>query len=139
MKTWLGIGVVIGVSLIIGLGSIFYRNLSADFADDTTFLLTSDLARRGMDVATGRGCIACHTLNGQKGIGPTWRGMYGRTVTFTDGSSIVVNGNYIRESILDPGARVVADFDNIMLRPQPPLSDLELNALVEFTRQLGEP
>ena len=138
MKTWIGIGAVIGLALVIGLGSILYRNLSADF--QTTGqgpVIVGELAQRGLAVATSQGCIACHTLNGSAGIGPTWYGMFGRTETLKDGSTIVVDEAYIRESILQPGAKVVAEFENIMLKY--PLPEEDLAGLVEFTRQLSRP
>jgi cytochrome c oxidase subunit 2 len=63
--------------------------------------------------------------------------MYGRTETLKDGTTVIVDDAYIRESILDPGAKVVAEFENIMLKY--PLSDAEIEALVEFSRQISVP
>lgn len=137
MKTWIGIGVVIGLALVTGLGSLLLRNLGADFGPGQGLQLASDEARRGFQLATDQGCIACHSLDGSPGIGPTWRGLYGKTETLADGSTVVVDEAYIRESITRPGVRVVKGFQNLML--EYPLAESDLRALVEFTRALATP
>jgi len=98
--------------------------------------LDNALAARGLEVAQQNGCIACHTLDGSVGIGPTWLGMYGKTETLTDGSTIVVDDAYIIESINRPDAKQVEGFENLMVRYF--LQEEDLDALVEFTRQLAE-
>lgn len=131
MKTWIGIGVFMGICLVLGLGNIMLREI-----DGETPVVTGPLARQGLEIVVDEGCVACHTLDGRPGIGPTWQGMWGSTETLEDGSEVVVNGAYIRESILEPGAKVVAGYDNIMLRY--PLSDQQLQAIVAFAREMGE-
>lgn len=131
MKTWIGIGVFMGLCLVLGLGNIMLREL-----DGQAPVVTGPQARQGLEIVVDEGCVACHTLDGSPGIGPTWQGMWGSTETLTDGSEVVVNGAYIRESILNPGAKVVAGYDNIMLRY--PLSDQQLQAIVAFAREMGE-
>ncbi len=98
--------------------------------------LDNQLAARGLEVAQQNGCIACHTLDGSVGIGPTWLGMYGRTETLTDGSSVVVDDAYIIESINRPDSKQVQGYENLMVRYFLPEEDLK--ALVELTRQLAE-
>lgn len=120
-----------GACLVLGLGSIMLREL-----DGEAPVVTGPLARQGLEIVVDEGCVACHTLDGRPGIGPTWQGMWGSTETLADGSEVVVNGAYIRESILDPGAKIVAGYDNIMLRY--PLSDEQLQAVVAFAREMGE-
>jgi cytochrome c oxidase subunit II len=65
---------------------------------------------RGRRLVTDSGCVACHSYDGSPGIGPTWKGLYGSQRQFTDGSSAIADGDYIRESILDPDARIVVGF-----------------------------
>ncbi len=67
--------------------------------------------------AEGFGCIACHSLDGAPGVGPTWQGLYGREEQLTDGSTVTVDDTYIRDSILDPNKQVTAGF-NPNLMPQ---------------------
>ena len=51
---------------------------------------------------TQYGCNACHTTDGSVLTGPTWLGLYGSQEELTDGTSVTVDDEYIRESILDP-------------------------------------
>jgi len=97
--------------------------------------LDNALAQRGLELAQSNGCIACHSLDGGVGIGPTWLGMYGKTETLKDGSTVIVDADYIIESIVRPEARLVQGYENLMVRYF--LSEEDLQALVEFTRQLS--
>ena len=70
---------------------------------------------RGQQVAQTAGCAGCHSIDGTVIVGPSWKGLFGKTETFADGSTAVVDAAYIRESILTPSAKVVADFpDGVM-------------------------
>lgn len=79
-------------------------------------------------------CMTCHSIDGSEGIGPTLKGVYGRKTKLVDGSSIVADDVYLRESIVNPGAKVVAGFDDVM--PKPELTEEEVNALVEYLENL---
>ena len=69
----------------------------------------------GQQIAKTVGCAGCHSIDGTKIVGPSWKGLFGKTETFADGSTAVVDAAYIRESILTPSAKVVADFpDGVM-------------------------
>ncbi|MCZ6770763.1 MAG: cytochrome c oxidase subunit II [Proteobacteria bacterium] len=91
-----------------------------------------DLAEQGRQIIAAQGCSACHSLDGTVGIGPSWQGLFGRQTTFTDGSTIIVDEAYIRESILNPMAKIVDGFAPIMIPYQ--LDDEELAAIVAFTQ-----
>ena len=128
---WIAGAVVAALALTLGIGAIVYHTLSS--TGDVT-QLSSELARRGLKVASDQGCIACHTLDGSPGIGPSWLGMYGRTETLVDGSTVRVDDDYIRESITDPAAKVVREYNPLMIRYV--LSPQDMEALLEFTHQL---
>lgn len=134
MKTWIGIAVAIGISLILGLGRLIFSGNQSEVGG---IQISGALAEQGLRLALDEGCVACHSLDGKSGIGPSWLGMYGRTETLQDGTTVVVDDDYIRESILEPSAKLVAGYENVMLRY--PLSPQQLDALVEFTRQLQSP
>jgi cytochrome c oxidase subunit 2 len=91
-----------------------------------------DLATQGQRVAESLGCMACHSVDGSKGVGPSWQGLYGEPVTFADGTSIKADEGYIKDSILDPGARIVKGYAAVMPAFTP--SDQELNALIAFIK-----
>jgi cytochrome c oxidase subunit 2 len=83
-----------------------------------------------------QGCSTCHTVDGSRLIGPSWKGMFGRTEKFTDGSSVAVDENYIRQSILDPQAKVVDTFPPSMPTYQGKLSDRQLSGIIEYIKSL---
>ena len=75
----------------------------------------SDPAKLGLAVATQYGCAACHSVDGNVGVGPTWKGISGHEVELADGSKVNANDAYIKESILTPNAKVVKGFQpNVM-------------------------
>jgi cytochrome c oxidase subunit 2 len=90
----------------------------------------AQLAAQGQQLAQTLGCLACHSLDGSRGIGPSWQGLYGRTETLADGTEVLVDEGYITESILDPGALTVKGYAPMM--PAYSLSDAQLQALIAF-------
>ncbi len=81
-------------------------------------------------------CISCHSTDGSPGVGPTWKGMFGHEVELSDGSKVVTDENYIRESILDPKAKVVKGFQPVMPSFQGQLTEEQIMDIVEFIKTL---
>jgi cytochrome c oxidase subunit 2 len=80
-------------------------------------------------------CLACHSVDGQPGIGPTFKRLYGRTEKLKDGSSVTVTDVFIREKILHPEAKIVAGtFEQEM--PKTDLTDEEIEEIVEYIQTL---
>jgi cytochrome c oxidase subunit 2 len=72
---------------------------------------------RGGRVAQQFACIGCHSIDGSKLVGPTWKGLFGTEEAFVDGGKVVVDEAYLRESIMEPGKHVVEGYaDNVMPR-----------------------
>jgi len=94
------------------------------------------LVRKGRLLAENNGCIACHSLDGSKSLGPTWLGLYGKTEQLNDGSSVTVDDAYLKESILDPNAKLVEGYPPVMVAY--PFSDDDLIALIAFIRSLTQ-
>lgn len=70
---------------------------------------------RGQQFYTDLGCNGCHTLDGSPGAGPSWQGIYLREEMLDDGTTVVVDDEYIRNSILNPNAQIVQGFSpNVM-------------------------
>jgi cytochrome c oxidase subunit 2 len=96
------------------------------------------MAQKGsMIVKTKGGCLSCHTLDGSKLIGPSFKGIFGKQVTVeTDGEerTLTVDEKYIRKSIHDPGAEIVKGYPKVM--PVPPLTDEEIEEVVAFIKTL---
>ncbi|WP_415765303.1 c-type cytochrome [Pseudomonas sp. ZB1P45] len=91
-----------------------------------------DLAAQGQRLAQSLGCLACHSVDGSKGVGPSWQGLYGKTEALADGTSIKADEGYIKDSVLNPGAKIVKGYAAVM----PPFtpSDKDLNALIAFIK-----
>lgn len=84
------------------------------------------------------GCAGCHSVDGTTIVGPSWQGLYGKTETFEGGSTVVVDEAYLRELIINPGAKVVAGFPNGVM-PQDfgqKLSDEQIADLIAYILSL---
>lgn len=83
-----------------------------------------------------RGCLQCHSLDGSAGTGPSFKGVWGRNEKLADGSSVTVDENYVRTSILQPQAQVVAGFGPVMPTFQGKLKDRDITAIIEYFKTL---
>lgn len=81
---------------------------------EQTGTVSDDPLVRGELVAQRFGCTACHSSDGSQLAGPTWMGVFGSTELLADGTSVLVDGKYLIESILDPGIQIVEGYQNIM-------------------------
>ena len=89
----------------------------------------------GKKVFQGR-CTACHLPTLERKIGPGLAGVFGTKRIFQNGESLVADENYIRESILNPAARIVKGFDTQMTPFQGLLQEEELTGLIEYIKSL---
>jgi cytochrome c oxidase subunit 2 len=94
------------------------------------------LAKQGEILYTAKACNTCHSLDGSASTGPTWKGLFGHNVSFTDGSTAQVDSNYIRESIMTPQARIVQGFSPVMPTYQGQLDDAQITAIIEYIKTL---
>jgi cytochrome c oxidase subunit 2 len=83
-----------------------------------------------------RGCAQCHSIDGKPGTGPTFLGFFGRPHPLVSGETLSADENYIRESLLEPQAKVVAGFNPVMPTYKGRLSDKEIGAIIEFIKSL---
>ncbi len=98
---------------------------------------TDSLEVYGEKLYNRRGCASCHSLDGTKRTGPTFQGFFDRKHEFVDGSSITVDQNYVRESILDPKAQVVRDYPPVMPSFKGQLSDDDIDSIYAFLQTLS--
>ena len=87
----------------------------------------------GEKVYNAKGCNACHTVDGTPKLGPTFKGMWGKTEQ-TDKGRALVDEAYLKESLANPMAKVVTGFPPVM--PPVPLSDQELTDLIDYLKTL---
>jgi cytochrome c oxidase subunit 2 len=90
---------------------------------------------KGRALAQSKGCTGCHSIDGNPGVGPTWKGLYGKTETFVDGSSAKVDDVFLHKEITDPQARLVKGFGPVM--PKMPVSEDEVAALTAYIKSAG--
>ncbi len=83
-----------------------------------------------------RGCIQCHSIDGTKKNGPTFKGLFGRDRKFTDGTSVKAEHNYIRQSILEPQSQIVDGFRPIMPTFKGQLTDQDISAIIAYIKSL---
>jgi len=81
--------------------------------------------------------VTCHRSDSQ-GRGPNLQGIFGKPVQLEDGRMITADENYVRESILDPGAKIVKGFKPVMPTFQGLVSEEQLNALVAYVKSQAQ-
>ena len=100
--------------------------------------IPEDPVARGELWANQYGCLACHSTDGSRLVGPSWLGLFGETQQFEDGTSAVADEQYLRNSILNPNAEIVQGYPaNVM--PQnfsEVLSDTQINDIIAFIQSL---
>lgn len=84
-------------------------------------------------------CHACHSVDGSRGTGPTLRGLYGRVETMGDGARVTVDDAYLRRSILEPNAEVVAGYGAIMPTCRDAIQGWQMDRVVAYLRSLAAP
>ena len=94
------------------------------------------LASQGEQLFQKYACNTCHT-NTAGARGPVLAGIYGKARSLADGRSVVADDNYIRESILNPQAKIAAGFQPIMPTFQGQVSEDDLIRLLAYMKTLG--
>lgn len=89
-------------------------------------------------------CSSCHSSDGTKNTGPTWKGLFGHAVDFTDGTSYTAEqmgndeffANYIRESILEPQKKIVAGFGPNMNSFRGQITEPQIAGITAYIKSL---
>jgi cytochrome c oxidase subunit 2 len=100
-------------------------------------LLSKSPADQGRSLYTAKGCNGCHSIDGSKVVGPSFLKLWGRKEKLADGSDYEVDENYIRESILNPNAKVVAGYPaGVMQSYAGQLDDDHISQIIAFIKTL---
>src|SRR5258705_4530252 len=94
------------------------------------------LASAGAKLFQDLACNTCHRPDAQ-GRGPVLEGLFGKTVTLQSGETMTVDEAYVRESILQPAAKVAAGFQPIMPTFQGLVTEEQLLELIEYVKSLS--
>lgn len=92
---------------------------------------------KGRELVESKGCLGCHTTDGTRKVGPTFKGLYGSTVTVVTGGkerTITADDEYIERSIKHPQADVVKGYPPVM--PTLPVTDEEIEDIVSYMKTL---
>lgn len=89
----------------------------------------------GRQLVQAQGCQACHSLDGSPGVGPSFQGVYGRDRLLTDGNTVTVDDNYIRQTLLEPMTQVADGYAPVM-PAYTQLNDRQIDAIIEYLKTI---
>jgi len=88
-------------------------------------------------LAEQSGCLSCHSTDGSKLVGPTWKGLYKSEVLLADGTTVEVDDDYLHRAIEDPGAEIVQGFPDIMPKNfKDQLTPEQIKLIVEYVESV---
>ena len=105
-------------------------------ADKSDAFAADSPESKGLDIFTSMACNACHSVDGSLKLGPTMKAQYGKEILHTDGTVMIINDDYIRQSLLDPLKHIVEGYTPIMPSYKPVLSDEDLKNLIAYIKAL---
>jgi len=94
-------------------------------------------ATAGQQMFESLGCASCHGANGEGGRGPALLGLFGSNVVLNNNQTVRADEGYVRESILNPQAKIVSGFGPIMPSFQGQVNEEQLLQLVAFVKSLS--
>jgi cytochrome c oxidase subunit 2 len=108
--------------------------VKAEPAKDEKALADMTPVERGQKIYKEKLCITCHSLDGSKVVGPTFKGVYGRAEKMQGGAAITVDDAYLKESIYEPAAKIVEGYPPAMPPFKGMLSDADVADVIEFLK-----
>ncbi len=116
----------------------YMRTLTGEAAKPTVQAAAANAtpADRGKALYQAKACMGCHSLDGAVVVGPSFKGLYGTPQKLTDGTTVNADDAYIKRSIQEPQAQIVAGFENKGAMPVLGLSDAEIADVIEFLKTL---
>jgi cytochrome c oxidase subunit 2 len=112
----------------------------ADWVLEQTGTCELSDAECGQKWATQYGCLACHSTDGTKIVGPTWLDLFGHQVLLNDGTTVMADENYLHNSIMDPNMQVVAEFSPDIMPGNfsERLTDEQIAQIIAFIQSLSK-
>jgi len=81
-------------------------------------------------------CNACHSVDGTLKLGPTLKNQFGKEILHTDGTVMIIDVAYIRESLMDPLKHIAEGYTPIMPSYKPVLKDEDVENLIAYIKAL---
>lgn len=126
-----GVRVVLHVFFALILFYLFASSKSFASGD------TSESVEMGKKVFSDLGCVACHGPS--SGIlGPDLSGIYGKQVALSDGTKIKADEDYLKESILNPSAKITSGYAPLMPTFQGNVSQAQLGHLIDYLKSISK-
>ena len=134
---------LLALMVLTAFGAALFMFSGAELVDGTTdttqpAAIDEAAAARGEVLAETTGCLACHTLTGVPGTGPTFLGLAGSSRPLASGETVIADDAYLFSSIVDPANQIVEGYEAVM----PPdygdtLTESEVEDLVEYIKSLS--
>jgi cytochrome c oxidase subunit II len=118
------------------VGTVYVMNANDYDAWLTSGLGVGSMSQKGDALFQQLGCATCHVNDGT-GRSPSLRGLYGTKVELRGGGTAVADASYIRESIVNPQAKVVNGYESIMPTFQGLVTEDQIQQLIEYLKSLG--
>jgi cytochrome c oxidase subunit II len=93
-------------------------------------------AEKGKALFAQWGCSTCHSIDGSRGTGPSLKGVFSTMQPLTTGNEVMADEAYLKESILQPTAKVVRSYAPVMPVFQGVLKDKQIDALIAYIKTL---
>lgn len=95
------------------------------------------LADQGQKLFAQYGCVTCHLMD-QPGRCPNLKGLYNKPVQLNDGQTVLATDAYLRESILDPNAKIVNGYEsNVMPNFKGQITEEQVIQLIAYIKSLS--
>ncbi len=113
-----------------------YENWLDGKKEELVKLIAYEPDKWGKYLYENKGCKNCHTIDGRKHTGPTFKGLWGRQEKLSDGTTVLVDEEYIKNSIWDPQLQIVAGYGGNMPTFRGQVTLKEIGALIAFLKTL---
>jgi cytochrome c oxidase subunit 2 len=90
---------------------------------------------RGQALVQANGCVACHSLTGVNGVGPTWLALAGSQVELVGGDTVTADDAFLFESIKSPAAKIIAGFESAKM-PDYGFTDEQINDIIAYLKTI---
>jgi cytochrome c oxidase subunit 2 len=94
-------------------------------------------AQAGRKLFETMGCTNCHK-DDNSGRGPSLVGVYGSQQKMNNGQMVLADDTYVRESVLNPQAKIVAGYPLLMSTYQGLLTEEQIAQLIAYLKSIGK-